>query len=213
MKKFGWIFIVLAFVLFVNFFVKVSIVNSVADAETLVVQAKDDCASTYDNGIKSVVEMAQVDKNTKEYILTIFKSGNPEEKKKVQGAYGEMLNGNSQPFMVLMQTMSGTNFTITAENLQREISARRSEMLTCSKTLNASQRNLKKVAGLNSANEIVRFPHFLYNVEVSSVSDQGLLDNDGDGVLTVLDYRPPVSVQVSESFDTGEGIPPLNIYE
>lgn len=197
-----------------NLIVPVSFNNAAADAEVLVDQARKDCASTYDNGIKSVIEMSQVDQHTKKYLIDLIEAATPEQKVQINDAYAQFVNGNSQPFMLLMGGMSGTNFTATAENVQREISAQRSSMLVCSKMLNATQKELKKVLGMDASGRVMKWPQTLLNLDYPSVlADPTLRDNDGDGQLTVLDYRPPVDVKINDSFGTGEGLPPVDIYQ
>lgn len=190
----------------------VSYHNSAADAEVLVVQAKDNCASTYDNGIKAVIEMAQVDANTKQFLINAVRSGTPEQKQQVQQAYGEFVNGNPAQLLLLLGAIGNTNLTVTAENTQREISAQRNAMLVCSKQLNSTQAELKNVLGMDASGRVVKWPQTWLGLSASFVSDSTLQDNDLDGKTTVLDYRPPVSVDIRNSFGTGEGIPPVQLY-
>lgn len=201
--------LLLAFV----FLVPMSIRNTAADAEVFVVQAKDDCAVTYDNGIKAIIEMASVDTNTKqfltEYMRTAVGGGDPN----VQQAYSDFVNGNPASLMLLMSSISGTNVTATAENVQREVNAQRTQMLVCSKTLNGAQAHLKNVIGMNASGAVDKFPQSMYSLGYpSEVSDATLRDNDGDGNLTVLDYRPPVNVEITGAFGADEGIAPVDPY-
>lgn len=205
--------VVIVFLMVIAAMTRVSFNNSAADAEILVIQAKDDCASVYDNGIKSVIEMAQVNQNTKTFLKEMVDKGTLSQNPEVQQAYGEFVNGNPAQLMFLLGGISGTNFTATAENVQREISAQRSSMLSCSTRLNASQVELKNVVGMNASGRIVKWPQSWLGLQYPSpVSDGNLRDNDSDGRLTVLDYRPPVNIDIRESFGTGEGIPPITLY-
>lgn len=190
--------------------------NSVASAETFVQQAKDDCATTVSNGEVSIVELVQVDQNTKDFIINAFKAANESNTKlagQAQAAYGQFVNGNTQPFLLLMSTMSGTNITATAENVQREIVAQRAAMVVCAKALNNSQKLLKDKLGYNSANQTVQFPQNHMHLVLGEVADGSLRDNDHDGVLTVLDYRPPVDVKTMNSFGTGEATDVPQLYK
>lgn len=210
-----WIISLIAvgFLLVIVAMTRVSYNNSAADAEVLVIQAKDDCASVYDNGIKSVIEMASVDQNTKTFLKGMVDNGTLSQDPKVQQAYSEFVNGSPAQLMFLLGGISGTNFTATAENVQREISAQRSSMLTCSTRLNSTQAELKKVVGMDASGRVVKWPQSWMGLNYPSpVSDGSLRDNDSDGRLTVLDYRPPVNIDIRESFGTGEGIPPVILY-
>lgn len=181
-----------------------SIQNSIADSENMVINAKEDCVTTRDNGIKSIIENANVDRDTKDYLKSLV--SNPKsnaDKQKVDSAYNELLNDNPAPFMLLMGAVGNTDFTVTSQNLQREISARRSEMIGCSKMLNGAQTNLRNVAGMNAAGDIVKWPNSMFNIYPSEVVDEDLQDNDHDGRLTVLDYRSPVSLKTRKSFGSG----------
>lgn len=205
--------ITIASLVVIGFFVRVSYNNQSADAEVFVKTAVETCAVTYDNGIKSVIEMAQVDRDTKEYLVKVIDSATAEQKSDIGNAYGEFVNGNTQPFMLMLGTMSGTNLTVTSENLQREVSAQRNAMLQCSSTLLQSQRQLKGIVGMNASGEVVKFPQSILGLSYPSpVTDLNLEDNDGDGKLTVLDYQPPVSVDVAKAFKDGSDIPATNIY-
>lgn len=205
--------IVLVFVLVIFFLTKVSYNNSAADAEIVVIQAKDNCALTYDNGIKSVIEMAQVDRNTKDFLIQAVTGRNTEQNQEVRQAYGEFVNGNPGQLMLLLGGIAGTDFTATATNVQREISAQRSAMLTCSNMLNSTQAELKKIVGMDASGRVVKWPQTWLGLDYPSlVSDGTLFDNDSDGRTTVLDYRPPVDVNIRESFGTGEGLPPTDLY-
>jgi len=187
--------------------------NAAADLEVFVDQAKTNCAVTYDNGIKAIIEMAQVDSNTKEYLVNLIESASPEQQANINEAYGQFIGGNTQPFMLLMGGMAQTNFTATAENVQREISSQRSAMLVCATTLVRTQTQLKSTLGMDASGRVVKFPQTLLNLDYPSpVSDPYLKDNDGDGRLTVLDYRPPVDISVTQSFGTGDGLAPITIY-
>lgn len=192
---------------------RVSYNNSAADTEVLVIQAKNDCASVYDNGIKSVIEMASVDQNTKTFLKEMVDNGTLSQDPKMQQAYGEFVNGSPAQLMFLLGSIGNTNFTATAENVQREISAQRSSMLTCSTRLNSTQAELKKIVGMDASGRVVKWPQSWMGLRYPSlVSDESLRDNDNDGRLTVLDYRPPVDIDIRESFGTGEGIPPVTLY-
>lgn len=190
----------------------VSYHNSAADAEVLVIQAKDNCASTYDNGLTSIIQMAQVDANTKQFLINAVRGGDATQKKQVQQAYGEFVNGNPSQLMLLLGSIGNTNFTATAENVQREISAQRNSMLTCSKQLNSTQAELKNILGMDASGRVVKWPQTWLGMSASSVADSSLQDNDFDGRLTALDYRPPVNVNIRDAFGTGEGLPDINLY-
>lgn len=203
--------ILLAFVFTV---VPISYQNSVADAETFVQTKVLGCALTMDNGIKSILETAQVDQNTKNFLIEYIDAASPEQKVEVDEAYAQFVSGNAQPFMMLMGTLSGTNLTATSENLQREIVAQRANMLRCALELNQSQKSLKEFLGYNAAGELVKFPQRYMNLKLSEIADPTLRDNDFDGRLTVLDYRPPVSVEVLSSFGSGvDNTGTLDIYK
>jgi hypothetical protein len=203
--------VVAAIVILVSIIVPISFNNRAADAEVLVVQAKDRCVVTYDNGIKSVIEMAQVDEHTKEYLKGLV--DNDQLPAGTQQAYSQFVNGNPAQLMLLLGGVSGTDFTATATNVQREIASQRSNMLTCANMLISTQAELKGILGMDASGRVVKWPQTWLGLDYPSIqSDPTLRDNDGDLRLTVLDYRPPVDVNISESFGTGEGLPPTNIY-
>lgn len=215
-KNIGLVFLATIILFFsISWITKTAIINNVAKSETLVVNAKDSCISTYDNGIKSILELAQVDEQTKDFLRKAI-SGSGEASEELNKNYEQLLNGNPAPFMVMMSTMSGTNFTITAENLQREITMRRNEMITCSAMMLSTQKLVKDAVGMDAGGNIVVFPnkHFFEKGDMpSSIVDASLRDNDGDGRLTVLDYKPPVNVDISNSFGSGEdAIGTLELY-
>lgn len=205
--------VVIAIVIALFVIVPISYRNSAAKGEVLVQNAVQDCASTYDNGIKSVIEMAQVDANTKQYLTGLVTSGTLQQNKDTQPAYSQFVNGNAQPLLVLLGAMASTNLTATAENVQREITSQRAQMLTCSKMLNSTQRELRNTLGMDASGRVIAFPQSMLHLDLpSEVNDPTLVDNDNDGKLTVLDYRPPVNVDIRSSFGTGNGIPPVNLY-
>lgn len=204
--------IVVGILFLISIMTNVSYHNSAADAEVLVIQAKDNCASTYDNGITSIIQMAQVDANTKQFLINAVRNGSGEQQQQVKQAYGEFVNGNPAQLMLLLGSIGNTNFTATAENVQREISAQRNAMLTCSKQLNSTQAELKNILGMDASGRVVKWPQTWIGMSASSIADGSLQDNDFDGRLTALDYRPPVSVNIRDSFGTGEGLPPVELY-
>ena len=202
----------------IGFITRTSINNSAADAETMVINSEQDCASTYDNGIKAVIEQANVDISTKNYLKSLFTPGSGAtvpagQSQQVQQAYSQFVNGNPAQLFLMLGAIGKTDFTVTATNVQREITSQRAAMLDCSRALNRTQRNLRNIVGMNAAGQVVKFPQNMFHLDYpSEVSDPVLQDNDKDGRLTVLDYRPPVDVSITNSFGTGAGIPPVNPY-
>ena len=191
--------------------------NSIADQENMVIAAKDSCAAKIDNGAKAIIQLAQVDVNTKSFLVKLFeaaaKDSTSELGKQVDDAYVQFVGGNTQPMFLLMSALSGTDITATAQTVQREISAQRSIMADCSVNLIGTQNELKKTLGFDAAGNVAKFPQKYFNLNLSIVPDSALLDNDRDGRVTVLDYRPPVDANVLNSFNTGEGIPSTNPYD
>lgn len=209
------LYIALFFILsifFIGGVVVVSYNNSASDAEILVNQTKDSCIQTYDKGIATILDVAHVDENTKIFLKELINGSATKDSEEVKNTYSELLNGNPQPFMLLMSNLGKTDFTVTAQVLQREIVSQRSEMLVCTHMLNSTQAELRKILGMNASGKVVKFPQKYLNLDFPSVVyDETLRDNDHDGKTTVLDYRPPVSVEVSGSFGTGEGLPKIEL--
>lgn len=190
--------------------------NSVVDHENLVLEAVKSCGVTIDNGVKAVVELAQVDTNTKEFIKGVFEeaSRNPNSQlaKDVDGAYVQFVQGNTTPMMLLMGGLTGTDITMTSQNVQREISAQRSAMAACSIRLVNTQKQLRGKLGYDASNMVTKFPQKHMNLQLANVADSNLRDNDFDGHITVLDYLPPVDPAVMESFGTGVSEQPIDVY-
>ena len=190
--------------------------NAVPNAELFVAKQVADCEVTTTNGIQAIIKLADVDENTKGFLVDLVASASGNEKNELNSAYESLLQDDPMPFMFLMSQMGSTNFTITSENVQREISSQIAAMTTCSLVLNRAQMELMSLLGRDAAGNTVKFPQTALGLVLSKypsqINDPQLVDNDGDGKLTVLDYRPPVSVYVKDSYRSGDVIE-FEVYE
>ena len=225
MKNFGWLkpvglsLLAVAIIIALWSMVQgISYQNNAPKMENFVQRVIDDCLVTYDEGMQSIIENAQVDQHTKDFLLNLVENASGTQKEDIDAAYSEMVsNNNPQPFMFLMSQLGNTNFTITAENVQREISARRSEMAVCGKQINAAQQQYRDYLGVNLNGERVAFPQVLFDKTLSQYpTDQNsvyIKDMDGDGRLTVLDFSLPVHVDTREAFGGGAPIQDPELYK
>lgn len=196
--------------------VPISYQNKIAQQELFVTKQKDNCSIVVQNGTSSIIELAQVDENTKTFLVDYIKSASPEQTQQITDNYAQFVQGNTQPFLLMLSSLAGTNLTITAENLQREIVSQRAQMTVCASQLVTAKYQLMLTLGRDASGNVVMFPQrFIPTLRryPSTVVDGYLNDTDGDGRLTVLDYQPPVSLEVLQSFGgQAELDSPLNIY-
>lgn len=194
-----------------------SIKSNGIDQENFVTQLVQDCQVVYDNSIKAIIELAQVDRDTKDYLISLVESttNRPAE---LDEAYNQMVaTGNAQPFMFLMSQLGNTNFNVTAEKLQDEIIVARSRMTYCSQTINLGQKDLRDILGLDVMG---RYSSPLRGFVAkrtglpTQLTNTRLTDVDGDYKITVLDWRPPLAQNVLDQFEKpGSANEPINIYQ
>jgi hypothetical protein len=190
--------------------VPMSMRNNVANQENNVIEKMQNCGNIMTQGTKAIIESAIVDKDTKEAFIKAIDSATPEQSSQIQKGYAEAVNtGNQMPLMLMLNSMvGGTDMTATAVMTQTEISSQRQQMALCSTQLNRAQRELKSALGMDASGAIVKYPQVWVFDEytLSDIFDGNLVDNDGDGRYTVLDYRSPVDADISASFGTGEAV-------
>lgn len=185
------------------------------DQENFVVNLVQDCQSMYDNGMKAIIELAQVDRDTKNYLISLIEA--TDRSPEIDEAYNEMVSaGNSQPFMLLMSQMGNTNFNVTAEKLQDEIIAARARFQHCSEMINLGQKDLRNILGLdvmgNYSSPITGFVAKRTGLP-TQLTNTRLSDVDGDYKVTVLDWRPPVAENILRQFEQpGSANEPINVY-
>lgn len=205
---------IVGFVLIAYGLMYYSIKSSGIDQENMVTNIVQDCMSQYDNSIKAIIELAQVDQNTKDYLISLVEA--TDRPKEIDDAYNQMVSsGNAQPFLFLMSQLGSTNFTITAENLQDEIVVARSKMQTCSEVINRGQNDLRGILGLDVTG---RYSAPIKGFVASKtglptqLANTRLQDVDGDYKITVLDWRPPISSEILSQFETGVSDSTINVY-
>lgn len=201
-----------------GFAIPVSLRSNVTTHENDVVLKSQNCMVTYENGLAIVVGLAEVDSDTKNKLVQMLKavSGTPE----VTSVYETMVNtGDSGPMMLMMSSLiGGTDFTITSQKLQAEIINQRQAMTLCSLALNDSKNRLMNSIGYDPSRTVIqKWPQSMYfsvgEFPSNYILDPNLRDSDGDGRLTVMDYRPPVSISTSQMFGGNGEVPSTEIYK
>lgn len=192
----------------------VSFGNKAADFETQIQMQVSDCAQEKTAGINALIMLADVDQNTKDYLVELVNGKVLEDNQELRTAYDDVVSGNPAQFMFLMSGIAGTNFTVTAENLQHQIMSYTESIKLCSRSLLMYQRSYRKHLGMNAAGEITKFPNTFYVgffEYPTMLNDDSVSDTDNDGIITVLDYKPPVSAKVEQEFKTGTDSGPIDL--
>jgi hypothetical protein len=193
------------------FFTQQSFNRKAGDFETNILRVVADCAQIKTNSINAIIMLADVDANTKEFLKAAVNGD-----KKVSGAFDEVVTtGNSANFLMMLSGIIGTNFTVTAENVQHEIVSYNDKISLCGKTMLEWQNSYKRHLGFNANNQVTQFPENFYQPNSgypTYLNNPDLLDLDHDGKTTVLDFRPPVSVKVQQEYNTGEDSGPVDLY-